>query len=263
MSGFVEPAQKYFNQLNPQERRIVVIVFLAVFLVLNIFFVWPHYGDLARDKILIKKATDTLALFQNELKNSRGYQNKIRDLENEGSPVLPEEQAINFDRFFREKAANANVPVLSASRMTTKTNEFFLDQEVGVTVQAPEKPLVEFLYSLGEGSSMVRVRAMSLRPDPSHQQLNASVTMVASYQKKAPARVAVSAKASAAAAPTTTPAASTPKAPAEAAAAKGGLHPPGAITNRFTRTGLNAATNPAVSSNPGLKTLKPPKATQP
>ena len=33
---------------------------------------------------------------------------------------------------------------------------------------------------------MMRVRAMSLHPDPSHLQLGASITIVADYQKKAP-----------------------------------------------------------------------------
>src|SRR5262249_5402146 len=47
-----------------------------------------------------------------------------------------------------------------------------------------EKQLVDFLYRISSGDSIIRVRSMSLRPEANHYQLNASITLVASYQKK-------------------------------------------------------------------------------
>ena len=43
-----------FDQLNlrPQERRVLVIVGLIIFVVLNILFVRPLFGELARRKML-------------------------------------------------------------------------------------------------------------------------------------------------------------------------------------------------------------------
>jgi hypothetical protein len=46
---------------------------------------------------------------------------------------------------------------------------------------------VDFLYKLGSGASMVRVLDLELQPDAAHQNLNASIRLVASYQKNAPA----------------------------------------------------------------------------
>jgi hypothetical protein len=62
-----------------------------------------------------------------------------------------------------------------------------MEQIQTLTVQSGEKPLVDFLYSLGSGESLVRVRDLSVRPDQPRQQLAASVTLIASYQKNAKA----------------------------------------------------------------------------
>jgi hypothetical protein len=58
---------------------------------------------------------------------------------------------------------------------------------------------VDFLYSLGAGNSLVRVRGLSLSPDAPRQNLRVSVTLVGSYQKKVPVRAAAVPAATAAA----------------------------------------------------------------
>ena len=55
-------------------------------------------------------------------------------------------------------------------------------------MQAGEEQLVDFLYNLGSGNSQIRVRDLTVRPDPPRQQLLAQVKLVASYQKRAAAR---------------------------------------------------------------------------
>jgi hypothetical protein len=42
---------------------------------------------------------------------------------------------------------------------------------------------VDFLYKLGSGASMIRVRDLELQPDAPHQHLNGNIRLVASYQK--------------------------------------------------------------------------------
>jgi hypothetical protein len=37
--------KKYFEQLRPMERRLAVGVIVALILVANYIFIWPHYGD--------------------------------------------------------------------------------------------------------------------------------------------------------------------------------------------------------------------------
>ena len=66
----------------------------------------------------------------------------------------------------------------------THTNEFFVEQVQNISVTATDEQLVNFLYKLGSGASMIRVRDLELQPDNAHQHLNANIRLVASYQKK-------------------------------------------------------------------------------
>jgi len=180
--------KRYWEQLKPQERRWAVGIGAVVFLMLNYFFVWPHRHDWGRDQARMKSAQDTNQLYSEEIKKKNGYMGKLRDLQSEGQDVLPEDQAIDFIHFYSSREVNNKITPLGNGPLTTRTNEFFVEQQMGITCMADETNLVNFLYSLSEGNSMMRVRAMSLHPDPGKQQLNASLTLVASYQKKAPAR---------------------------------------------------------------------------
>jgi len=65
-----------------------------------------------------------------------------------------------------------------------RTNDaFFVEQVQNINVVATEAQLVDFLYKLGSGSSMIRVRDLELQPDVPRQHLNANIRLVASYQK--------------------------------------------------------------------------------
>lgn len=179
----------YWEQLRPNERRVVVIVGLVLFVVLNAWLIWPHFNDLHRDFARMQAAEKTLTTYRSTLAHKREIENKIRALQEGGdSAVLPEDQAIDLIRFYSSRAIDNNVLVQNNSGVRTRTNTFSLDQEMTLTVLAKEKGLVGFLYSLGSSNSMVRIKNMSLRPDQSHQQLSASITLVASYQKKQPAK---------------------------------------------------------------------------
>ena len=60
---------------------------------------------------------------------------------------------------------------------------------------------MDFLYSLGSGNSLIRVRDLALKPNAPRQALSGNVKLVASYQKNPPKK----------AAPAANPAAATPK----------------------------------------------------
>jgi hypothetical protein len=88
------------------------------------------------------------------------------------------------------------VQLQDAGRTTTSTNNaFFVEQTQQISVLALEANLVDFLYRLGAGPSMVRVHDLSLRPDAPHQRLQAEIRLVASYQKTSPASAAKTATA--------------------------------------------------------------------
>ncbi len=211
--------KRAWEQLKPNERRVVVIIGVALFVVLNAWFVWPHFTDFHRDVARIQAADAKLATYRAMIEHKREYQNKIRALqEGSGSSVLPEDQAIDLMRFYDSRAIDNQVLVQNNSGVRTKTDEFFSEQELTLNVVAREKGLVGFLYSLGSGGSMVRVRNMSLRPDQSHQQLSASITIAASYQKAAKPSAPGSAQV-ASAKPAPTPANPRPAAPGPPSAA--------------------------------------------
>ena len=178
--------KRYWEQLKPVERRWGMGIGFVLFLVLNYFFVWPHRHDWGNDQVRIKNAEAKLATYNKEIAKKRVYDTRLRDLQADGSQVMPEEQAIDFVHFYSSRLLTNHVLLLNGGTLTTRTNAFFLEQQLGIQVQADETNLVNFLYSLAAGNSMVRVRSMTLHPNPDHHELNAGITMVASYQKKTP-----------------------------------------------------------------------------
>jgi hypothetical protein len=178
--------KRFWEQLQPIERRWVAFVGLAVFLLLNWWIVWPHFSDWRKADARIDKANDLMAKYRAELKNESLYKVRLNELQaDSGTVVEDQDQAIDLIRFYTSRANSNAVQVISNSRITTRTNDpFFADTEMQLNVVGRENHIVNFLYSLSAGKSIVRVRAMSLRPDATHQQINANISIVASYAKK-------------------------------------------------------------------------------
>ena len=79
--------------------------------------------------------------------------------------------------------------LLNTSKQIARTNDqFFVEQVLNITASANDEQLVDFLYKLGSGASMIRVRDLELQPDPPRQHLTANIQLVASYQKNPPAK---------------------------------------------------------------------------
>ena len=72
-----------------------------------------------------------------------------------------------------------------------QTNSFFEEQSLTITVNTAEQELVDFLYNLGASNSLIRVRTMTLGRDPSQTHLAGTITLVKSFQKKAPPKAVV------------------------------------------------------------------------
>lgn len=208
-----------FNRLSSLERRFVMGVALIVFVLLNAVFVWPQFSQWNRLQFRLNKARTTLARYQEEIARMPTYQKRVRELESEGLSVPPEDQTVNLMLTVQSQAAQSGVTILANRPQPARTNEFFLEQAQSLTVTATEAPLVDFLYHLGDGTSLTRVRDLSLMRDPSGHQLRADIKLVASYQKKPPVRAASGNPAgpagstAAATARTATPAAATSKRP--------------------------------------------------
>ena len=182
--------KNFLARLNSVERRFVVGVFVVLIVVINVLFIWPRFNDWDKTLDRLAKFRRTLATFQAEIKQMPDYERKVRLLEGESAPVPPEDQGIEFVRNINAQAAQSGFSVVFG-RMTEGTNQIFLEKNQPITAVAEEAQLVDFLYNLGAGNSLIRARSLRLSPDPARQKLSASVTLVASYQKKTAARSSV------------------------------------------------------------------------
>lgn len=205
-----------FDKLNlrPHERRLVIVVLIVVFIILNALFVWPEFKKWGQIKARRTIADGLIAQYDREIANTKKYQLQMKDLETQGAAVASEEQAVKLSTTVQNQAALSGVQVnrYDPVRQTSmsiggKTNQFFEEQSGIINFVAEEKALVDFLHTLGTGGSLIRVRTMTLNPDPPRHKLQGNITLVASYAKKAPARSAAPAPATGAKPPASTSAA--------------------------------------------------------
>ena len=164
---------------------------------LNWAFIWPHFSDLSNYESRLAGAELKLKNYRAAVAQMPESQKEIEKYSSEGVFVAPEDQIINFMRKIQDVSTACGVQLNTTSRSITKTNDvFFIEQWQNINVLATEDQLVDFLYRLGNDPSMVRVRDLSLQPDPPRYHLAADIKLVASYQKNpAPASAAKNATA--------------------------------------------------------------------
>jgi Tfp pilus assembly protein PilO len=186
----------FIDQLNlrPNERRIVIVVGVVVFIVLNAWFVWPHFNDASKSLTRISKGrldwTNHFEMIQKDTRRG-GFRDQIHQLmQEQGSDLEGQSKEIQLTRKVQEKAPQYGVTVLNYRDIQTtsggKTNEFFEERSLSISVQSAESNLVNFLYDMGNDPSMIRVRELHLKPaDQNRYRLNGDVLLSANFQKKA------------------------------------------------------------------------------
>jgi hypothetical protein len=206
-----------FDKLNlrPGERRLVVIVSLTVFVVLNAFLVWPKFFEWSKVKNREHAARTSYDQFKREVDRIPSYEKRLRELEQAGAAVGSEDQASKLQTTVYSQSALSGVQVntYTAQQKTSaggKTNQFFDEQSSVIQFIAEEKSLVDFLYNLGIGGSMIRVRQMTLNTDAPRQKLQGTITLVASFARRAPPKSAPGASPAVAAVPAPRPATAAP-----------------------------------------------------
>ena len=118
-----------FDKMNlrPQERRLVVITGLAIFVVLNIWFVFPYFGEWGRVERKMERSRDTLERYQQEITRRPQYERQLAELRESGSRMLTSE--VEMQNVVHNQAAAAGLQIVnydSRFRPTlTKTNQFF------------------------------------------------------------------------------------------------------------------------------------------
>lgn len=177
--------KKYFEQLNPMERRLVVGVAVVVLLVLNFVYIWPHFSDWGKFSRRLDSAHRKLALYRSTTNKIPQLEAEVKKYESAGQFVAPADQGINLMRTIQSQSAQCGVSIVNNSRQISRSEDpFFVEQEQNINVLATEQNLVNFLYKLGSDASMIRVRDLELQPDRARQRLTANIRLVASYQKK-------------------------------------------------------------------------------
>jgi len=239
----------WFDRLNlaPTERRMAIAGLCILGLLFNYWFIWPYFAEwdvMARDRT---KLEGQKQIYFKEVSKKSSFEKLLKELEGAGGQVLPEEQANRVQQGITAAAATNAVnlgrvsPQVASLRMSaSKDTNFFDEQIVIVDLTAKEEGFVNFLYALGSSDSMIRVRDMSrLRLDNSGQNLSASVTFVASFQKK-PKVVSAGGVSSGVSNPKTASPGSGSKAAGPAAPVKPKTSTNAAATSRVT--GTNAPT---------------------
>lgn len=177
--------------LRPQERRFVVIVGIIVFVVVNVWFVWPHFADWQKTRTAMEADREKLETYQEKIamnEGENGYAARLAEL-SDGARIEVDEREIELLRTVQNQAVKSRMgvtrydPINRANAL--RSSEFFEEQSLRITVKTGEKELVDFLTAISEGNSMIRVRNLDVRPDNQRYQLEGSVVLVASYQKSA------------------------------------------------------------------------------
>lgn len=181
-----------FDKLNlgAMERRIVVGAALVLFVVVNAMFVWPQFKDWNRVQLEIAKAQKTLDDFQKEVDQLPKLQKKEDELKGEGGAQLASaEMALALLKVVQPKASAAGINVVQwdPRKSGASANSYFEEQTLRISFQnTGDAELLKFMVSLGENNSTIRIRDLTVKPDPSQMKLMGELTMVASYQKAAP-----------------------------------------------------------------------------
>jgi Tfp pilus assembly protein PilO len=179
-------SKSVFDKMNlrPQERRLVVIVGLVIFVLLNMWFVWPFFDDWGTTRDQIEKSRATLERYKKEINQKARYEARQREMETTGSQMLQSEN--DLQRVVQTQAAASGIQVVRGPVPISvgKTNQFY--QEIGVSLDFTSggKEVVDFLVGVAAQNSMIRVREMSLSPEPNQQRLRGRLVFVGNFQLK-------------------------------------------------------------------------------
>lgn len=184
--------ESFFDKLGlrPAERRLVVGSGVILFIVLNVYVIWPHFNDWKELRKEISDAEATIALYQEESARIGEYQSKEAELEITGVKIPSAKMAISLLQTVETKIQRSGIGRRSTTPSRGSGNgndEFFEEHQITVTYgDTKDEDLLKFLVSLGTGESVIRVRAMTISPERTQMKLRGSITMVASFQKERP-----------------------------------------------------------------------------
>ncbi len=172
--------------LRPGEKRLVVLIAVVLFVVLNAFLVWPRFKDWDKSKKELVDARKTLADYRTEIAKAPEYKKTKQRLEGQGSSLIPQEAAVQLRRTIENQISLSGVIPNGINDLAAKDapDQFFAERTVTMGfVSTPDNALVDFLFNIGD-RSMIRVKDLTIWPDTSMQKLQGSISLTVSYQKR-------------------------------------------------------------------------------
>lgn len=170
--------------VKPGERRAVVVIILAVFVVLNAWWAWSGPELL--------KMHDQKSRYERKARNNKTLKQDLEQLRGEVSTLKEKTGALvteagDMRRSIRHVALGNKIDVLPRQnqRREGREEDFFIEQEFTMDFVSSSTNLVSFLCDMAEKQPLVRVRSLALQPDSRSdpRNLKVDVTFVASYPK--------------------------------------------------------------------------------
>ena len=186
MNGFLDQLN-----LTPQERRIVVVIAVVVFVVLNLLLVWPHFKDLGQVRKQLDDTRKKMQAWNKEIladvEPVNGYKTTLKKLERQqGGGII--NQQVQLQRTVSDQAIKTGVTVdeiRPASSAHPDTNEFYVEQSVKISFETQEAQLVNFLFNVGNDPAMIRVHELNLKTaDANRYRLKGDAILTANYAKQ-------------------------------------------------------------------------------
>jgi len=181
--------------LRPQEKRILVVIAVVVFVVLNLVLVVPRFKEYGKIQEQLKAARLNIDKFNKFIysdTNAGGLKDQLIKLSKQpGGEVSTKEIQLEStvttearaNGIFVQTAQNVAPQVMLGS--SGQSDKFFARQSVRINVQATEDALVKFLYDIGNDPAMIRVWELQLNPlDNNRFKLTGFITLTADYQKE-------------------------------------------------------------------------------
>src|SRR5262249_1796758 len=104
----------YWNSLRPMEKRLVVGVGTMVVILLNLWFVVPHFSDLPKVRERKNKADYVRAKFEEEIARKSIYEKGIAELQGSGQDVPAVDRIYDFQNKIVNEATSSGVLIRSS-----------------------------------------------------------------------------------------------------------------------------------------------------
>ncbi|MFT4587982.1 MAG: hypothetical protein ACI9VS_001194 [Candidatus Binatia bacterium] len=178
----------FFDSLNlrPGERRLIVIVAIVTFVVLNFLFVWPHSKKWKTSLTELDAAKTELVDYQATVAELDSTSLELTSVESGGATLLNDAEPEHLLRTIQNETTRHGVNVQrydGQSESALGTNNLFIERMLPIQyINTADTNLVALLVSVGSGNSLIRIRDLTISTDPSRTKLHGRITFVASYR---------------------------------------------------------------------------------